>query len=97
MAAVGRGAGVVRGLGVCGIGLGMVWVGMVAMQRGDIIYVPQSGIGSAVEAVDMYFTRLIPINKGIGVGFNYDLNGTDVSNSGNTTNNIGPVTIPAGP
>ena len=60
---------------------------MVAMQRGDIIYVPQSGIGSAVEAVDMYFTRLIPINKGIGVGFNYDLNGTAVKNSGNTTNN----------
>lgn len=47
---------------------------MVALQRGDIIYVPQSGIGSAVEAVDMYFTRLIPINKSIGVGFSYDLN-----------------------
>jgi protein involved in polysaccharide export with SLBB domain len=67
---------------------------MVAMQRGDIIYVPQSGIGSAVEAVDMYFTRLIPINKGIGVGFNYDLNGTDVSNTGNTTNNIGTINNP---
>ena len=61
---------------------------MVAMQRGDLIYVPQSGIGSAVEAVDMYFTRLIPINKGIGVGFNYDLNGSDVKNSGNTNYNI---------
>jgi protein involved in polysaccharide export with SLBB domain len=60
---------------------------MVAMQRGDIIFVPQSGIGSAVEAVDMYFTRLIPVNKGVGVGFNYDLNGTDVSNSGNTIYN----------
>lgn len=59
---------------------------MVAMQRGDVIYVPQSGIGSTVEAVDMYFTRLFPINKGIGVGFNYDLNGTKVKNSGNTQN-----------
>lgn len=57
---------------------------MVAMQRGDIIYVPQSGIGSTVEAVDMYFTRLFPVNKGIGVGLNYDLNDPDVSNSGNT-------------
>ncbi|WP_277373149.1 polysaccharide biosynthesis/export family protein [Pseudomonas sp. AA-38] len=68
---------------------------MIAMQRGDLIYVPQSGIGSTVEAVDMYFTRLFPINKGIGVGFNYDLNGTRVKNSGNTTNientSIGPV------
>lgn len=64
---------------------------MITMQRGDLIYVPQSGIGSAVEAVDMYFTRLIPINKGIGVGLNYDLNQSDVSNSGNSTTNIGTV------
>lgn len=61
---------------------------MVAMQRGDIIFVPQSGIGSAVEAVDMYFTRLFPINKGIGVGLNYDLNSSGVKNSGNTIYNI---------
>ncbi|WP_295461040.1 polysaccharide biosynthesis/export family protein [uncultured Pseudomonas sp.] len=56
----------------------------VALQRGDLIFVPKSGIGNAVEAVDMYFTRLIPINKGIGVGLNYDLNQRDISNSGNT-------------
>lgn len=62
---------------------------LVTLQRGDIIYVPQSGIGSAVEAVDMYFTRLIPINKGIGLGFNYDLKGSSTKNSGNT--NIGTV------
>lgn len=67
---------------------------MVAMQRGDIIYVPQSGIGSAVEAVDMYFTRLIPINKGIGVGFNYDLNDTQVKNSGNTYNSSQTIVNP---
>lgn len=46
----------------------------IALQRGDIIYVPQSGIGSTVEAIDMYFTRLIPINKAVGLGLNYDLN-----------------------
>ncbi|WP_043310092.1 polysaccharide biosynthesis/export family protein [Pseudomonas sp. ML96] len=67
---------------------------MVAMQRGDIIYVPQSGIGSAVEAVDMYFTRLIPINKGIGVGFNYDLNDTQVKDSGNTYNSSQTIVNP---
>jgi len=66
----------------------------VALQRGDLIFVPKSGIGNAVEAVDMYFTRLIPINKGIGVGFNYDLNPRDISNSGNT--NIGTQTINTG-
>lgn len=67
---------------------------MVALQRGDIIYVPQSGIGSAVEAVDMYFTRLIPINKGIGVGFNYDLNDTQVKDSGNTIYNNPTIVNP---
>ncbi|WP_045881209.1 polysaccharide biosynthesis/export family protein [Pseudomonas chlororaphis] len=61
---------------------------LVALQRGDLIYVPQSRIGSTVEAVDMYFTKLFPINKGIGVGFNYDLNSQDVKNSGNTINNF---------
>lgn len=66
----------------------------VVMQRGDLVYVPQSGIGRTVEAIDMYFTRLFPINKGIGVGFNYDLNSKGLKNSGNTTNttinNINP-------
>lgn len=47
---------------------------IVYLQRGDMIYVPQSRIGSIVEAVDMYFTKLFPIQKGIGVGFNYELN-----------------------
>jgi protein involved in polysaccharide export with SLBB domain len=56
---------------------------MVTLQRGDLIYVPQSRIGSTVEAVDMYFTKLFPISKGIG--FNYQLNSQDVRNSGNTT------------
>ncbi|RMX03534.1 polysaccharide export protein [Corticibacter populi] len=47
---------------------------VIALQRGDVLYVPKSGIGNAVEAVDMYFTRLIPISKAIGLGFNYELN-----------------------
>lgn len=52
----------------------------LALQRGDLVYVPKSGIGRTVEAIDMYFTRLFPINKGIGVGFNYELNRKDVKN-----------------
>ena len=42
----------------------------------------------------MYFTRLIPVNKGIGVGFNYDLNDPDVSNSGNTIYNNPTIVNP---
>ena len=63
----------------------------MALQRGDLIFVPQSGIGATVEAVDMYFTKLFPINKGIGIGLNYDLNDSGVKNSGNTTN--GPINV----
>lgn len=47
---------------------------IVNLQRGDMIYVPQSRIGRTVEAVDMYFTKLFPVQKGFGVGFNYELN-----------------------
>ena len=59
---------------------------LVTLQRGDLIYVPQSGIGATVEAVDMYFTKLFPVNKGVGLGLNYQLNNT----SGNTTYNLSP-------
>jgi protein involved in polysaccharide export with SLBB domain len=59
----------------------------VALQRGDLIYVPQSTIGATVEAVDMYFTKLFPVSKGVGVGLNYQLNDTGVKNSGNTCGN----------
>jgi protein involved in polysaccharide export with SLBB domain len=52
----------------------------VALQRGDLIFVPTSGIGRTVEAIDLYFTKLIPINKGVGVGFNYDLRGSNTIN-----------------
>lgn len=45
---------------------------VVALQRGDMIFVPKSGIGSTVEAVDLYITRMIPFN--LGIGASYDLN-----------------------
>ena len=46
----------------------------IHLQRGDMIFVPKSRIGNTVEAIDMYFTKLIPVNKGFGIGFNYELN-----------------------
>ena len=44
----------------------------VILQRGDMVYVPKSGIGNAIDNVDMYLNKLIPFTK--GVGFNYELN-----------------------
>lgn len=46
----------------------------VALQRGDVIFVPKSGIGNRVEGVELYMNQLIPFVKTLGVGFNYDLN-----------------------
>lgn len=45
---------------------------IVILQRGDMIYVPKSGIGTAIDNVDMYLNKLIPFTKGFGV--NYELN-----------------------
>lgn len=45
---------------------------VVVLQRGDMIFVPKSGIGNTVEAVDLYITRMIPFN--LGIGASYDLN-----------------------
>ncbi|MEJ2795484.1 polysaccharide biosynthesis/export family protein [Iodobacter sp. LRB] len=46
----------------------------VMLQRGDIVFVPKSALGNAIEGVDLYFNQLIPFSKGIGIGFSYDLN-----------------------
>lgn len=54
----------------------------VVLQRGDIVFVPKSSIGNAIEVSDLYFNQLLPFSKGVGVGFNYDLN-----RSGDTTVN----------
>ncbi len=43
------------------------------LQRGDIVFVPKSGVANMAEAIDMYVNRLFPINKGIALGFAYDL------------------------
>lgn len=51
----------------------------VMLQRGDVVFVPKSGIGKAVEGVDMYLNQLIPFSKAIGIGLNYDLRGTSTT------------------
>lgn len=58
----------------------------VMLQRGDIVFVPKSALGNAIEGVDLYFNQLIPFSKGIGIGFSYDLN----KSSGSSTT----VTLP---
>lgn len=64
----------------------------VMLQRGDIVFVPKSAIGKAVEGVDMYVNQLLPFSKAIGIGLNYDLGGKG-SNNVNIQNN---PTIKAG-
>lgn len=46
----------------------------VALQRGDVVFVPRSLVGNAVEDVDLYMNQLLPFSKAIGVGFTYALN-----------------------
>ncbi len=43
----------------------------VKLRRGDILFVSKSGIGNAIEFVDLYLNKLVPFNKNIGVF--YDL------------------------
>lgn len=45
----------------------------IKLARGDIIFVPKSAIGNAVDGVDMYLNQLIPFTKSLGVGFSYVL------------------------
>ncbi|WP_447588432.1 polysaccharide biosynthesis/export family protein [Aquipseudomonas campi] len=49
----------------------------VALQRGDVVFVPKSGVGNRIEGVDLYLNQLIPFTKSIGIGANYDLRGSN--------------------
>lgn len=50
----------------------------IPLQRGDIVFVPKSGIGNATEGMDMYVNQLLPFSRSFGVSLNY----------GNTTSSI---------
>lgn len=43
----------------------------VALQRGDVVFVPKSNVGERIQGVDTYMNQLIPFTKSIGVGYNY--------------------------
>jgi len=51
----------------------------VMLQRGDVVFVPKSAIGNAIEWVDLYLNQLLPFSKGIGVGFNYNMRNADTN------------------
>lgn len=42
----------------------------VALQRGDIVFVPKSGAGNAADGVDLYFKQLLPFTSSLSVGLN---------------------------
>ena len=42
----------------------------VMLQRGDVVFVPKSGVGNAVEWVDVYLNQLLPFSKSIGLSYN---------------------------
>ncbi|RZI82292.1 MAG: polysaccharide export protein [Rubrivivax sp.] len=41
----------------------------VALQRGDIVFVPKSTAGNAADGVDLYFNQLLPFTRTLGIGF----------------------------
>lgn len=43
----------------------------VMLKRGDIVFVPKSALGNAIEVVDLYMNQLLPFTKSIGLGASY--------------------------
>ncbi len=60
----------------------------VALQRGDVLFVPTSRVGNAVQGMDLYVTQLLPFFRGIGIGANYQINqpSTEVKLNGGANN-----------
>jgi protein involved in polysaccharide export with SLBB domain len=46
----------------------------VALQRGDIVFVPKSSAGESAEGVDLYFNQLLPFSRSLGVGISRNVN-----------------------
>jgi polysaccharide biosynthesis/export protein PslD len=46
----------------------------VALQRGDIVYVPKSSAGESADGVDLYFNQLLPFSRSLGVGISRNVN-----------------------
>lgn len=43
----------------------------IMLQRGDVVFVPKSELGNAIEVVDLYLRQLIPFSKSVGLGISY--------------------------
>lgn len=58
----------------------------IELQRGDILFVPNSRIGNMTQGMDLYVTQLLPFFRGIGLGANYQINqpSTEVRLNGGT-------------
>ena len=39
----------------------------IALQRGDIVFVPKSNAGASADGVDLYFNQLLPFSRALGV------------------------------
>ncbi len=46
----------------------------IQLQRGDIVFVPKSTVGNAIEWVDLYLNQLLPFSKSLALGFAYNIN-----------------------
>lgn len=46
----------------------------IALQRGDIVFVPKSTAGGKADGVDLYFNQLLPFSRSVGVGLNGNVN-----------------------
>lgn len=46
----------------------------IALQRGDIVFVPKSTAGAKADGVDLYFNQLLPFSRSVGVGLNGNVN-----------------------
>lgn len=43
----------------------------LALQRGDIVFVPKSAAGNAGDGVDVYINQLLPFTRSIGVSYGW--------------------------
>lgn len=46
----------------------------VALQRGDIVFVPKSTAGKAADFVDLYINQLLPFTRSIGASYSKNVN-----------------------
>ncbi|HEX5357787.1 MAG TPA: polysaccharide biosynthesis/export family protein [Aquabacterium sp.] len=46
----------------------------IALQRGDIVFVPKSSAGGSADGVDLYINQLLPFSRSVGVAGNVNLN-----------------------